>query len=298
MKQPQPSLSTIGAAQNQEANLRSQLAGRRFYRNAKRWHYTGASLAVVLALASPLVLLYTPDTGPLLGAVAGGWIFVSRLVLEPIKRELMLKGAAAQEHFDCAVLGLDWNEALVRRLSDEEIRSASGAMQGVERTRDWYPTKQDLAWPKSVLVCQRSNAVWARRQHRAYARLLLAAAVVWGVLGAAVALIHGASLSEYLVTIALPSLPAMLDASEFSKEHSAAAQSRQILEDQADQLLRTDAGSHLELREIQDQLFGLRRQAPLVPEWFYNIIRPKYEENMQYAADRASDPTGSNGSKG
>ena len=54
--------------------------------------------------------------------VAGGWIFVSRLILEPVKRELQLKGAMAQEHFDCAALGLDW-DALARRLSHEKINA-------------------------------------------------------------------------------------------------------------------------------------------------------------------------------
>jgi hypothetical protein len=291
-----PSLSYIGEIQDEEDNLRCQLAAKHFYRIAKWVYFGGVSFALALALASPLILLFRSDLGPTLGAVAGGWIFVSRLVLEPLKREQQLKGAAAQECFDCAVLGLDWNESLARRLSDEEISSACRSRKDIGKARSWYPTDgNELAWPKSVLICQRSNAVWARRQHRTYARTVVCAAVAWAIVGVVVAVADSASLGAYLVTIALPSLPAFLDASELSKGHSAAAQSRQLLEDQIDSLLQSESASRQDMREIQDQLFSLRREAPLVPEWFYRVIRPNYEEDMRYAAKHAVKRSGTSG---
>ncbi len=282
-------MSRIGEIQNEEGSLRFQLAARHFYRIGKWVHFGGGSLTIALALASPFVLLFRPGLGPTLGAIAGGWIFVSRLVLKPFKRELQLNGATAQECFDCAVLGLDWNESLVRRLPDEEIRSASRSRKHVDKTRNWYPTDgKEHAWPQSVLICQRSNAVWARRQHHTYARSVVVTAVGWAIVGVVVAVAASASLGEYLVTIALPSLPAFLDASELSRGHAAAARSRQLLQDQTDALLQSEGTSRQDMREIQDQLFNLRREAPLVPEWFYNRIRPSYEDDMRYAADQAA----------
>jgi hypothetical protein len=284
-----PPMSAIGKAQNEESNLRRYLAAAHFYRFAKWVHFGGASLTVALALASPLVLFFKPSLGPTLGAIAGAWILLSRLILEPLKRQFQLRGATAQELFDCAVLGLDWNDSLARRLPEEEIRAASGAMKGVDKVRDWYPATKEIAWPTSVLVCQRSNAVWARRQHAAYARAVGVAAWVWMIFGIVIAVIHHATLGEYLVTIALPSLPALLDASELSRGHAAAANRRQLLEDQTNALMRDASASGQQLREVQDQLFNLRVGAPLVPEWFYNLIRPKYEEDMRYSADRVAN---------
>lgn len=278
----------IGTVQNNEDSLRRRLAASHFYKIGKWLHRGGTSFTVTLALASPLVLLFRPGLGPILGAFAGLWIFASRLILEPFKREFQLKGATAQEQFDCVVLGVDWNDSLVRRLSDEEIRAASRSRTGVTEARDWYPTDEDMAWPTSVLMCQRSNAVWARRQHRAYGRLVVFAALAWAVFGIVVAVADAASLSAYLVTIALPSLPAFLDASEVYQGHAAAASSRQLLEDQTDALLASGAAGRQDLREIQDQLFNLRREAPLVPEWFYKRIRSTYEEDMRYAARQAA----------
>lgn len=278
----------IGTSQDEERNLRRQLAKAHYYAVAKRQRFVGASFAIVLALGSPLVLLYRPSLGPLLGAIAGAWIFVSRLVLEPWKQRFQAKGAAAQELFDCDVLGLPWNDALVVQPSEEEIRSASKTLvkpRMIEKHRGWYPAQVEIDWPKSVITCQRANAVWARRQHRGYGIALLIAASGWGIAGIAVAVIHGAALAEYLTTIALPSLPAMLDAAELSKGHMQASTKRQMLEDETNSLLGTSQVSNESLREIQDQLFGLRRDAPIVAGWFYRMVAAEYEEDMKYAAE-------------
>lgn len=157
-------------------------------------------------------------------------------------------------------------------------------MAEVATVADWYPADEAAPWPKSVLICQRANSVWARRQHGAYRLTIVIVATAWAVFGIVVALVHQASLAGYLTTLALPSLPALLDATEVAKRHGQASQSRQLLEDQLNLLSRGDSAVAVDLREIQDQLFVLRRDAPLVPEWFYKLIRPGFEVDMRYAA--------------
>lgn len=282
-------MSEIGTAQDLDVNLRRKLASGCYYKRAKRLHFAGWALAVAFALASPVVLLLKPDLGPILGALAGAWVFLSRFLLEPTKQGLQLTGARAQEQFDCEVLALPWNDTLAHQLSEEEIRKASGSMKGADKAKRWYPTDQELPWPHSVLVCQRSNAVWARRQHQAFGWTLAVAAVTWALIGIAIAIAYTASLAQYLTTIALPSLPALLDASEMSRRHREAADRRQALEDQANALLASNAPDEQALREVQDQLFTLRRDEPLVPEWFYKILKADYEEDMRYAAERATE---------
>jgi hypothetical protein len=281
-------MAEIREAQNAEDNLRNRIAANGFYNQAKWFHFGGTSVALLLALASPFVLVYRPDWGPAIGAIGGAWIFASRVLLDRFTRELKLYGATAQERFDCSVLGLDWNDALAHRLSDEEIHKASRKMKNREGAKDWYPADGDDSWPRSVLICQRTNAVWARRQHRAYSRMVVSAAVALFVVGVLVAINHSASLSDYLVTILLPSLPAFLDTSDLARAHAAASSARRLVEEQTDTHLQSGAATYDELREIQDQMFNLRREAPLVPGWFYTFIRPGYEEDMRFAAQRSS----------
>jgi hypothetical protein len=282
----QPSNVEIGRSQETEANVRRQLAARSFYRVGKQVHFGGISLTLVLALVSPLVLLFLPSWGPTLGAVAGAWIFIARFVFGPLEQRQHLKGARAQEAFDCDVLGLPWNDSLVQHVSDEEIRRASGDMKGEASIRDWYPVDSPASWPASVLICQRANAVWARRQHAIYRWVLIGSATAWWIVGIVVAVLHGASLAEYLTTILLPSLPALLDAAELSRAHADAAVTRHELEGQCDSLLRQGTAVEQDLREIQDQLFGLRADGTVIPERFYKLIRSRFEEDMKYAASQ------------
>ena len=155
-------------------------------------------------------------------------------------------------------------ERLARQQNfEEEIRSASGNLAGAEGIRDWYPAAFPASWPESVLTCQRANAVWARRQHAIYRWVLIGAALAWFVIGMVIAGLHHASLAEYLTTILLPSLPALLDAAELSRSHESAAKTRLSLEAQADDLLDGKSANERNLREIQDQLFNLRKDGPL-----------------------------------
>jgi hypothetical protein len=280
-----PSTAAIAVAQNRDENLRRIVASRDFYRRGRWLHLGGAVLPGVLALASPFVLIYKPSLGAALAAIAGAWIFASRVVLEPFAGRFQLKGATAQELFDCSIFGLPWNRALARPISEEEIRRASGKMKQVQRLRDWYPTSYQLDWPGSVLICQRSNAVWARRQHSTYGNILVAVAVAWVAIGIGVALVHSASLRDYLVIIALPSLPAVLDATEEARRHFDAAAKRMIVEERTDTLLGPTVATAQDLREIQDQLFAFRRDEPFVPQWFYRLVRSNYED-MRYAEER------------
>jgi len=281
----------IGAAQNEEINLTRQLAARRLYSDAKFLHFFGSTISFLLPLAVPFFVLDAPDIAEFLGAFAGLWIFVSRVLLVPWRDKWRLMGARAQEMFDCNVLALEWNPALADPLAHEDIHAAARRAKRKTikkrkpwRVGDWYPTNTDADWPKSVLICQRSNAVWARRQHGGYGWLLVGVAALLFVAGIIFGLSQELSLAAYLSTIALPSLPALLDATEEAKEHFKASEARQRLERETQAQLDGDGEASLRLRGLQDQLFSLRHSAPLVPDWFYRLRREKLESDMRDAA--------------
>jgi hypothetical protein len=282
-----PQMSAINHAQDLERNIRRQMAKARFYLLGNFSHTVGSICALVFALASPFVLIYRPDFGPYLGAIAGIWIFASRLLFESINQKCQAKGAASQELFDCDVLGLPWNNSLARQPTHEEIRRASKAYRTpkrVERHKGWYPSDEEFDWPQSVIVCQRSNAVWGCRQHRAYGWTLRLFAAAWFIIGVVFAINHGASLAEYITTIAFPSLPALLDATDISKRHLLAAARREEIGEEANRLFDDSSVDHETLREVQDRIFELRRTAPAVAWWFYRVVRGDFEADMRYAA--------------
>jgi hypothetical protein len=79
-------------------------------------------------------------------------------------------------------------------------------------------------------------------------------------------------------------VPGFLDAIELSKKHFLAAIRRRHLEDKTNTMFSDTSVSHEVLRELQDQVFNLRRDASPVPGWFYRLLKTDYEEDMRYAA--------------
>ena len=277
-------MTTIQDRQVDPKAVRLQVAARRFYRNAKVAKRFRVGVAGVLAIIGPVAVLIKPAILPVLGAAAALWVFLSRIGLQGFEDKQRELGARSQESFDVFVLEIPWNAALSRAISEEEIVAAA-RKEGAQTQHDpWYPDTGDTAWPKNVLLCHRANTVWARRQHAAYAWLVGGVAVLCALVGVGVALFVNASLVLYLTTICLPSLPALLESVDSVRDHLAASSDRDLLEESIETHLADGNADLSTLRQIQDRIYELRARAPLVPEWFYKILRNDYEADMEQAA--------------
>ncbi|MEA2497439.1 MAG: hypothetical protein QOJ29_5350 [Thermoleophilaceae bacterium] len=248
------------------------------YQAANRWRLVRNLGTLGLALVAPVVSIYSPGAGGLLGAVAGGWILVARTILARLEAKNRRRASLIQEEFDVGLFGLPWNEGLVgKRVAPEDI--ADAAEHVAEGALDWYPDADRLPWPSNVLVCQRGNAVWGRRNHDSYSQLLLAAGGAWFVVGVVIAAGRELSLATYLATLFLPSQPAFLDAIEFAQGHGRQSSAKAEIESAADDVLNSSgAGAGItvsDCRLIQDQTFRLRSRGPSVPNWFYRLRRDR-----------------------
>jgi SMODS-associating 4TM effector domain len=101
-------------------------------------------------------------------------------------------------------------------------------------------------------------------------------------------LVKGAELSEYLITVLLPSLPAFLDAIENVDAHSDAANRRIALSTTIKGLISGGEAEETQLRDVQDELFRLRCEYTHVPESFYRWIKADYERDMRFGAGQTS----------
>ncbi|MDQ4145676.1 MAG: S-4TM family putative pore-forming effector [Actinomycetota bacterium] len=274
--------------QNDPEQIELLAAQRVLYSRAKRVHLFKILGTLVLAAVAPIVLHLVPAWGPSLGAVAGLCIFVSRIALDGFEQRLQRRAALVQEEFDTRVLGLPWNRALGRRVAHEDVTAAARKYSDRSDLRDWYPIPQ-AAGIARVLICQRTNAVWGRRQHVGYGWFIAGAGVAWTVVGILIAIATDATLAEYLVAILLPSLPALLDASDRAKGHLSASTARGELEAAIDDDLGTPGSSLDNCRHFQDQIFHLRANAPQIPDWWYRLFRKTYDADATAAADAISN---------
>lgn len=152
--------------------------------------------------------------------------------------------------------------------------------------RDWYPAKELTDGSRAALICQRSSVAWGQRLHREYAWLLGGLATTVGAIGIGIAAVRGMTLADYLISIFMPSLPALLDAVDFIRAHLTASRVKGELEAEMTESLLAGNGVDFGVcRSFQDRLFTQRGADPVVAEPYYRLRRREYEKHMIEAAE-------------
>lgn len=266
------------------------------YRRAKRYRALRIGGSMLLAITAPVVALWSLTAAGVVGAIAGVWVVASRLVLMPIEHGHVSLAVRIQERFDTRLFSLPWAESMAGPVpSEEDIADASRRLEDDDRvaqqhSEGWYPSTDGLPHPVEVLVSQWSSVAYGRHQSRAYFQFVAAMIVIVVVGVIALGVIAGMSLTDWLVTFALPSLPALLDASEIADAHRRIAETKGRDEDELllplwNRELKTPGTLTTDdCRRVQDASFRLRSQGLQVPEWFFWKRRGRSEANMHDAA--------------
>lgn len=288
-------MGTIDDRQLDDVSGRLVAASSHHYQAARRYRGARVGIGIALAALGPLLALWSTDASAAVGIVASAWLLIGRLVLLPAERERTRHAVVIQEVFDTRLFDLPWPASLAGpRPSEEDIADADRAVAADHAVRarhadGWYPSTAAIPAPLDTLLCQWSSMAYARAQHRGYARLILVVTIVLGGAALVVGLIGGMTLADWLVTFAMPALPALLDTAEISATHRSIATRRKTIEDQLDDLWQRElaAAGAIDItacRGIQDESFRIRLDGLRVPEWYYGIGRERYEGNMRAAA--------------
>lgn len=281
-------LTRIARLQNDDRHITLLAAQRQMYRNGKvvqRWRVV---VTVVLALASPILAVVLPDTGSVLASAAGIWLLISRLLLEEAELSQVRKGANVQEQFDVSIFGLTWNSLVVGAPVPQETISAAARRYRGDRAelRNWYSCARP--WPRSqeVLACQMSNLSWDGRLRQAYGTVVLSLTTILFAAGIVVGLAFDKSLIDYLLGVFFPSVPALLKGIETAKAHRSVARRKwalhSILAELVASLSRGQRSPSAIHRELQDVIYRLRCERPVVPDWCYSLFRKDFQRDTDY----------------
>lgn len=292
--------ATIVERQQAEEAKRLLRAYSAEYRRAKKCRTLRASGAVAFAIAGPVSALWSVTTATYIAAAAGAWAVFVRVLVKSYEEDAQRHAVTIHELFDDEVLNLPWPDSLAGRKPAQEdiVKAAKRVGRDLElRARidaGWFPPTPGVPPPVDALICQRASAVWGRRQHKLYSRLVLwvLGIAVIGVVGVGLAL--EMKLSTWLIVFVLPGLPALLDGTELSRAHADRSARKQELEASIDaawdkELKHPGSLVTLRCREIQDAVFHIRMVPVQVPEWYYRRHQSTDEEAMQSAALTLSD---------
>jgi hypothetical protein len=291
MSRERKSPVNIALEQNSDHNLRLLAAQRQLYSEAKRlrlWRLIGS---IGLAIIAPFVLYFQPTWGIALAAFGAIWLVVDRLLLKRVEVQKVKQAAAIQEEFDTELFKLPWNRMLVgSKVTPELISLAVHRYKGsYEKLRNWYPDTGSVLYPLNVLICQRINLVWDWQLRRRYAIGVASLTVTYVLLLIAFAIATDRLVIDFLLGLLFPALSAVVEGIEVAGNHSRIANEKEETATEILALWEQGLKDHNNVsrnkcRNIQDCIYQYRSDGPLVPDWWYNRLRDKYEVDMYATA--------------
>ncbi len=276
--------------------LRYLIAQKRMYSRAKRCLSIRWFGMLVIGLAAPVVSIIWPQMAVVAGSIAGLWIFLGRTLLMSLQKTETERAAATQEQFDFYVYEMPQGTPRPKLPSLEEIALAAGSDSAIseiaarERMLEWYVVSASDPGTVAVAIAQRSNASYSYRLLRTTWIAWAVVAILWTAALAIVCCVIGLSLSTFLLGVALPVLPAFLDAIEYVIGIRRSTRDREALFREIESKIGNDEDpvTAENLRVWQESLYDLRRDTPTVPDFVYRLKRMKNEAAMSSAAEQLS----------
>jgi hypothetical protein len=230
------------------------------------------------------------------------WFAVSAFVLRRVAGATARQGALVQEKFDTTLFHLPWRSTVAGEpIADPDVyrlarKLQPGSAKDQRITSGWYDPTSGVHHPYDVLIAQEQNLAWDARLRRRYSHVVLAAAIVWSVLGLAAGLVVAdATLSETLLSFFVPSLAVYQIAIEIWVGQRRVADERERLAQIVVGELRngrpgpvpdTDWHRLREVaRDVQDGILRTRVDPTRVPEWFYRRYRDGDERDFGDTAE-------------
>jgi hypothetical protein len=206
---------------------------------------------------------------------------------------LATKAADIQEQFDHLVFDMPVQVTRVPSASMEEIARLTGDDHAVladankQRLKDWYPFDARVDGAVSIAIAQRANAAYSERLLSANANVWFVTTLVWSGAAIIISLIVGLTLPQFLLGVALPLLPALLDVWEQFRSTKRAGEVRRTMAHDIERAVRGRDDRELAPEDLllwQDQMYELRRRSPQVPNLVYRRARDRNEHAMNVAA--------------
>lgn len=289
-----PSAEVIAKNQNADANLQLLLAQRRLYSLAKFWSgVRGVGIGIV-AVAAPILTAIYPEVAVPLASIAAVWYVLNHVLFKFLERHGATRGATTQEQFDATIFDMPTIAVRDPRVLPEDLSRLTGSLKrrnhsySIEKLRDWYPIQPNVPGRVAIAIAQRGNVAYTRRLLSWNAMLWFALLVAWAIVAIFIAILNGFTLATFLLVVAIPVLPPLVDALDEYREVREAGREREALANELQDAIESDLIEQIRPEQLltwQSQLFALRRDAPLVPDWLYQLLRKRNEQQMSDAAE-------------
>lgn len=284
--------------QNKDIHINELLAQKRVYSIAK--NYQG--LLIFISVPLPIIISLLVKTNPTIIDEAS-YVFVLYTVMAGIGEKILtstidrLKKIAAsiKETFDTIVLDIPVNETLNLVLIDREIIRRYSLkykenQKIVKKVTDWYSLAiRKVETNVASLLCQRTNITYDFSVRTRYKFLVYVISVITFTVLLVIALMNDLSVQGFLIEVVLPSIPVFMFAYKEINSNTESIDNLNHLRNLIESTLaKTNIDDNIDkehLRNIQDRIYNNRLLSPMIPEFIYNFLRPKLEDEMNYSME-------------
>lgn len=284
--------------QNKDIHINELLAQKRVYLIAK--NYQG--LLIFISVPLPIIISLLVKTNPTIINESSD-IFVLYTILAGIGEKILtstidrLKKIAAsiKETFDTVVLDISVNETLNLVLIDREIIRRYSLkykenQKIVEKVTDWYSLAiKKVETNVASLLCQRTNITYDFSVRTRYKFLVYVISIITFTILLVIALMNDLSVQGFLIEVVLPSIPVFMFAYKEINSNTESIDNLNHLRSLIESTLaKTNIDDNIDkehLRNIQDRIYNNRLLSPMIPEFIYNFLRPKLEDEMNYSME-------------
>ncbi|MFI6520402.1 S-4TM family putative pore-forming effector [Spirillospora sp. NPDC050679] len=286
--------------QNSEWSIQRLLAEEALRTRSLRMQTARILLALLMAVAAPLAVS-VGEVGRLYVGLGGTALtLASVLFLEARERAYRTSAVECKEQFDASLFGIPPTAGPRGRLLTEEEVCAEAAKQEAarDRVRDWYPDPENLPHGFAVLLCQRASLVWDIRLRRRFSAAAATVVGLWAGAGLLVSLAMDVSLRSYMLTWIVPSTPLLVIGIQAMTVHRDIANRRERLLSQLSLIWQTAKDQNrdidpTEFRVLQEAVFHIRNDAPVLPAFFTRRHSPSFYAHMSEASRQMKGSTGS-----
>jgi hypothetical protein len=290
-----PSSTEIARRQDEPDALRPLYVQRKLYSKSK-WFLALRMWGMgIIAIGAPVVAFKWPGTAVTVGAIAGGWLALGRLLFIKAEEHYTRQAAAVQEQFDTYTF--DMPEIAVRpslptleaisRIAGPDAELQAKATE--QKLLAWYPIDTQDSGITAVAVSQRANASYSESLLKTTSRLWMWLVVIWSLVLVGISLKFGLSLGTFLLAVFLPLASPLIELFEYAKKIRVAAAERGSMSQEIEDKLRNNQVTGEELVIWQSRMYDLRITAPQIPNALYWWQRKKNEQAMHTAAQQLSD---------
>lgn len=275
--------------QNSIENLRLLTAQRQLYIEAKFVGNVRLIGSLIVAIAGIYLSVNYPEARTGVALFSAIWTIFVVFILKRIQKEKILNAAIIQEEFDTGLFGMAWNQILIgNKVAKEIMIEADRSFKGDRnKLKDWYPDVSQTPSPLDVLLCQRTNLLWDWRLRKKYVwalSLTIASLVIIEI-----ALCWNKTVLEFFTQYFIPSLSVFILGYETITVHLELANKKERMEKTITSLYEkciSEGGTislDKECRQIQDYIYSTRIRDAMIPEFWQNLFRERFQNDMQVA---------------